>query len=87
MQHTFSYISLPPSLHDYDVRRTKTSDDEVFFVFLNLDMILMNTAPEKFAYIIFRQSKPVAIIAIEIERTRIHFLSDTFVPVVVAVVG
>ena len=48
------------SLHDYDVKmpnftflgeRIKTSDDEFFFLFLNLSAVRTKSAPEKFAYI------------------------------------
>ena len=55
----FLYISLP-SLHDYDVKmpnftlyrgRTYTSDDELFSLFLNLEMVLRISTLGRFAYI------------------------------------
>ena len=53
-----------------------TSDDEILFLFLNLDIVLRNLTSEGFAYI--WQSKWVEIIVIKTERTQIHFLSDVF---------
>ena len=50
VQHTFLYISLP-SLHDYEMKmpnftfyrgRQETSHDEIFLLFLNLDVVLRN---------------------------------------------
>ena len=49
MHHAFLYISLL-SLHDYDMKM-KTSDDESFFLFLNLSEVSKNSTPWKFAYI------------------------------------
>ena len=54
-----------------------TSNDEILFLSLNLDMVPRNSTPGGFAYI--WQSKWVGIIAIKTERTQIHFLSDVFV--------
>ena len=51
--------------------------------FLNLNMIFRNSAQKDFANI--WQSKWVGVIAIEIERMEIHFLSDVFVAVTVVV--
>ena len=51
-----------------------TSDDEIQFLFLYLDMVPRNSTPGGFANI--WQSKWVGIIAIKTERTQIHFLSD-----------
>ena len=51
----------------------------MFSLFLNLDMVPMNSIPGGFAYI--GQSKSVGIIAIKTERTQIHFLSDVLVAV------
>ena len=57
--HAFLYI-FSLSLHDYDVKmpnfaflgeRIKTSDDEFFFLFLNLSAVRTKSAPEEFAYI------------------------------------
>ena len=53
-----------------------TSDDEILFLFLNLDIVLRNLTSGGFAYI--WQSKWVEIIVIKTERTQIHFLSDVF---------
>ena len=50
---------------------TQTWYDEIFFLFLNVDMVVGNSALEEFVCI--RQGKRVGIIAIEIERRRIHF--------------
>ena len=49
VHHAFLYISLP-LLHDYDVKMPsftfyggrKTSDDKLFFLFLNLSAVLKN---------------------------------------------
>ena len=52
----------------------------MFFLFLNLNMILRNSAQKEFACI--WQSKWVGVIAIEIKKKPhkiIHFLSDVFV--------
>ena len=56
----------------------------MFFLFLNFkSMVLRNSAQKEFACI--WQSKRDGVIAIEIERTQIHFLSDVFVAVPVVV--
>ena len=55
----------------------------IFFLFLKLNMVLRNSAQKGFACI--WQSKWVGLIAIEIERTQIHFLSDVFVAVGVVI--
>ena len=53
------YISLP-SLQDYHVKmlsfkicegRKQAMSDKGFFLFMNLDMVDRNSAPEEFAYI------------------------------------
>ena len=90
MHHAFLYISLS-SLHDYNVKMPnftfcggrKRATTKFFFLSLNLDMVVRNVAPEEFSCIL--QSKPVEIIGIEIERTRIHFLGRVFVAVAVVV--
>ena len=78
-----------PLLHDYDVRMPSLSrfmEDvnkrhEIFFVFLNLDIVLRNSTPEGFAFIWQKLTKfdkvlkLVGIIEIEIEKKRIHFLA------------
>ena len=46
----------------------------MLFLFLNLDKVPRKTTPGRFLYI--WQSKWVGIIAINTERTQIHFLSD-----------
>ena len=59
VHHAFLYI-FSLSLPDYDVKmpnftflgeRIKTSDDEFFFLFLNLSAVRTKSAPEEFAYI------------------------------------
>ena len=59
MHHTLLYISLP-SLQDYHVKmlsfkiyegRKQAMSDKGFFLFMNLDMVDRNSAPEEFAYI------------------------------------
>ena len=74
MQQTFLYISLP-LLHDYHV---KTNDDESFFVFVNLDMVLSNSTPGELAYI--WKGNWIGIIAMKTEKTRIR---DVFAAVAV----
>ena len=49
------------------------------FLFLYLDMVPRNSTPGGFAYI--WQSKWVGTIAIKIQRTQIHFLSDVLIAV------
>ena len=66
-----------PFSHDYDVKmpnfpflwRTQTGNDEILFLFLNLDIVPRNS------------SKWVGITAIKTERTQILFLSDVLVAV------
>ena len=58
VHHAFLYISLP-SLHDYDMkvlnftfyRASNTSDDEISFLFLNLDMVLRDSTLGGLTYI------------------------------------
>ena len=54
-------------------------NDEILFLFLNLDMVPRNSTSEGFAYI--WQSKWVGMIATKTERVQIHFLSDFLVAV------
>ena len=56
-----------------------TSDDEIQYLFLYLDMVPRNSTPGGFANI--WQRKWVGIIAIKTERTQIHFLSDILITV------
>ena len=56
-----------------------TSDDEIQFLFLYLDVVPRNLTPGGFANI--WQSKWVGIIAIKTERTQIHFLSNIHIAV------
>ena len=65
-------------LQFFVLKWTQTSQDQIFFLFLTLDMAVRNSATEEFAFI--WHSKQVGIIVIEIQRTRIHFLSDVSVP-------
>ena len=57
----------------------QTSNDEILFLFLSLDMVPWNSASRGFAYI--WQSKKGGIIATKTEETQIHFLSDVLVTV------
>ena len=57
----------------YVLRRTSTSDDEILFVCLKLDMVPRNSISEGFAYM--WQSNWVAIIAMKTETRQIHFLN------------
>ena len=75
----FSYISLP-SLHDFerfmgDVNKWRRN----FFLSLNFNVVVRNSAPKEFACI--WQRTRVEIILIETERTQIHFLREVFVAV------
>jgi len=85
--HAFLYISLL-SLHDYHVKMPNFAFCEVrkqaitkfsLILFMNLDMVDSNSAPEEFACI--WQSKRVGIITIETEEMWIHFSCDVFVAV------
>ena len=87
MHHALLYISLP-SLQDYHVKMPsftfcegpqQATSDKIFFLFMNLDMVDRNSAPEEFACI--WQSKRVGIITIETEKMWIHFSWDVFVAV------
>ena len=78
VHRTFLYISLT-ILHDYDVKmpnfmfyRGRKQAKTKFSFFLNLDKSLRNSAPGEFAYI--RQRKRDGVIAMKIEKPRIHFL-------------
>ena len=81
----FAYISLP-SLHDYHVKMPNFTFCEgrkqamtKFILFMNLDMVDRNSAPEEFACI--WQSKWVGIITIETEKMWVHSSCDVFVVV------
>ena len=88
VHHAFLHISLP-SLHDYDVKLlkftfyggSKQTTTKFSLFFLNLNIAIRNSNPREFANI--WQSKWVAMIAMKIERTRVHFLGDVFATVVV----
>ena len=62
VHHAFLYISLP-LLPDYDVKMPsftfygghKTSDDKLFFLFLNLSAVPKKSTPGKLAYISYFQ--------------------------------
>ena len=56
-----------------------TSNDEILFLCLNLDMVPRTPTSEEFVYI--WQSKWVWIIAIATEKTQIPFLNDVVVAV------
>ena len=86
VHHAFLYISLP-LLHDYDVKMPsftfyggrKTSDDKLFFLFLNLSVVPKKSTPVKLAYISYFQR--IEINAINLEKTLIHIESDVFADV------
>ena len=88
VHHAFLYISLP-SLHDYDVKMPATfcggreQDKDPFFLFLNFDTVFKNSTPEKIANI-WRIERD-RISTIKFEAARLHFLSEVFVAVAVAV--
>ena len=83
-----NYISLP-LLHDYDEKMPnftfyggrKQATMKFSFPFWTWIWFLRNSTPGEFAYI--WQSKWVGTVAIKIEWTRIHFLSDVFAAVAV----
>ena len=85
VHHAFLYISLP-SLHDYLVKvpnfpfceGRKQATDKIFFLFVNLDMVNRNSAPEELACI--WQSKWVEIITMT-EKMWVHSSCDVFVVV------
>ena len=86
MHHIFLYISLPvfarlrrENAYFRVLWSTETSNGEILFLFLHLDMVPRNSTPGGFTYI--RQSKWVGIIAIKTERTQIHFLNDVLIAV------
>ena len=84
LDHAFWCISLP-LLRDHDVkipnfyvlRRTQTSDDEIFFLFLNLSAVPKKSTPGRSAYDI-RRFQRTGINATMSEKTQIHFKSDVF---------
>ena len=82
VHHTFLNISFP-FLHDFDYDafygERKQNNDEILFLFLNLNMVPWNSALAGFAY--NWQRKWVGIIAIKTGRRQIHFLSDVVVAV------
>ena len=86
VHHTFLYISLP-LLHDYNMKMPsftfyggcKTSDDKLFFLFLNLSAVPKKSTPGKLAYISYFQR--IEINATKLEKTPIHFKSDVFAAV------
>ena len=48
----------------------RINDNENFFLFLNSDMVLRNSAPKEFSCVL--KSERVGIIVIEIQRTRVR---------------
>lgn len=88
VHRAFLYISFP-LMNDYDVkmynftfcRGRKQGSDDIFFLFLNFDVVFRNLALKEFACIWYR--KRVGIIATKIEKTRIPFLSGVSVAVAV----
>ena len=86
VRHTFLYISLP-LLHDYNMKMPsftfyggcKTSDDKLFFLFLNLSAVPKKSTPGKLTYISYFQR--IEINATKLEKMPIHFKSDVFAAV------
>ena len=86
VHQAFLYISLP-LLHENDVKMPsfsfyggrKTSDDKLFFLFLNLSVVPKKSTPGKLAYISYFQR--IGINATKLEKTPIHFKSDVFAAV------
>ena len=83
--HAFKYISLTSTARlrretfTFDVLwRTWTYDDELSFLFLNLNKILKSSTPGKFTCI--WHIERVQIDAIKFERTQIYFLSTFSLP-------
>ena len=62
-------------------RRTQTSDDEIFFPFLNLSAVPKKSSPGKFAYI--KHFQRIGMNATMFEKTLIHFKRDVFAAVAV----
>ena len=58
------------------------SDDEIFFLFLNLSAFPKKSTSGKFAYII-RHFQRIGINTTKFEKTLIHFKSDIFAAVAV----
>ena len=81
LEHFFAVTArLRPKIAYFHVfSSTSTNEDEFLFHCLNLDIFLRNSTPGWFAYI-YKQSKPVGIIAMKFQRTRSHFLVVTFSP-------
>ena len=68
-----NFARLRPKIAYFHVfSSTSTNEDEFLFHCLNLDIFLRNSTPGWFAYI-YKQSKPVGIIAMKFQRTRSHF--------------
>ena len=55
---------------------SKQATTKFFFLFVNFVIFLRDSVPVEFSYV--SESKRVGIIAMEIERMRIHFFSDIF---------
>ena len=90
VHHHFLNTSLT-ILHDYDLKmpnvmfnRGRKQAKTKFSFFLNLDKALRNSAPGEFAYI--RQRKRDGVIAMKIEKPRIHFLRNVL-PAVLVLLG
>ena len=86
VHHAFKYISLTSTArlrsetsYTFDALwRTWTYDDELSFLFSNLNKILKNSTPGKFTCI--WHIERVQIDTIMFERTKIHFLSTFSLP-------
>ena len=90
VHHAFWYISLTSTARlrretsQCDVLwRTRTYYDKFSLLYLNMDKALKNSTPGKVAYI--WRIERFQIGAIKFERTQIHFFSDVFSDVVIAV--
>ena len=85
VHHTFLYISLPSTarlpvkMPNFTFCEGRKQAMTKFILFMNLDMVDRNSAPEEFACI--WQSKWVGIITIETEKMWVHSSCDVFVVV------
>ena len=85
VHHAFLYISLPSTarlpvkMPNFTFCEGRKQAMTKFILFMNLDMVDRNSAPEEFAYI--WQSKRVGIITKETEKCEFPFPCDVFVVV------
>ena len=65
-----------PSFTFYGGRKQATSNDELFFLFLNLSAVPKKSTPGKFPYI--RNFQQIGINTTKVGKTPIHFKSHVF---------